>query len=88
MKKPPPETISREEFDLRLDSLNQQRNAELQQRDLEQIRIEELLARYEQTLDEIETAIEGKKEVPVYPVAIRKRLEELAARTAEMASLL
>ena len=49
-----PETITREEFDRRLDDFNERRGQELQQIEAKQRQVEALLTRYEQTLDEIE----------------------------------
>jgi hypothetical protein len=82
------ETITREEFDRRLDECNEQRRKELQQSEAEQAQIEQLLTRYENTLDEIEAELRSEDEPLAYPALIRKRLEELARKTTEVATSL
>ena len=82
------ETITREEFDKRLDAVNEQRARELQAMEEQQAAVEQLLARYERSLDEIEARLE-KTEEPVSPPAfLRRRLNELAEKTAALATSL
>jgi hypothetical protein len=88
MTTPIPDTISREEFDKRLDESNERQRRELQQRAEEQAQIEQLLTRYEHTLDEIEAELSANPEPLSYPTLIRTRLEELARKTAEVATTL
>src|SRR5258708_38581468 len=88
MATPTRETITREEFDKRVDESNARRRNELQQREEEQERVEQLLTRYEHTLDEIEAELRSRDEPPSYPARLRKRLEELARKTAEVAASL
>lgn len=88
MKTPTRETISREEFDRRLVESNERWSAELQRRDAEQVRVERLLSGYENTLDEVEEALRSTDHPRSYPTLLRKRLEELARRTAEVATSL
>lgn len=82
------ETINRAEFDKHLDENNERRQNELQLREEEQARIEQLITRYELTLDEMEAALSSKDEPSIYPTLIRNRLQELAIKTAEMATSL
>ena len=58
------DTITREEFDKRLDESNERRRQELQKQEEEQARIEQLLAHYENTLDEIEAELCSNDEPP------------------------
>ena len=88
MEQSTPETITRKEFDKRLDAFNEHQEEELQQAEEEQMRVEQLLTRYEQTLDEIEVKLHSTDEVPSQSRLLRKRLQELATRTAEMAASL
>ena len=88
MTTPIPDTISREEFDKRLDESNERQRTELQQRAEEQAQIEQLLTRYEHTLDEIEVELSTNDDSLSYPVLIRKRLEEPARKTIEVATTL
>lgn len=81
-------TISRAEFDKRLgDSIDRQ-HKELQQKEEEQARVEQLLTSYEHTLDEIEAELRSSDEPLAHPMLLRKRLEELARKTAEVATTL
>ena len=82
------ETISREEFDKRLDEFNERQARELRQAEDEQMRIEQLLKQYEHTLDEIEAKLRSNDEPPSRSMLLRKRLQELARKTAEMAASL
>lgn len=88
MTAPTRETITREEFDKRLDEINERRRNELQQKEEEQARVEQLLLRYEHALDEIEAELGSSTESPSYPALLRKRLQELANKTAEVAASL
>jgi DNA-binding MarR family transcriptional regulator len=81
-------TITRAEFDKRLDESNERRCKELQQTEEDQARVEQLLTHYENTLDEIESELRSNDEPPSYPILLRKRLEELARKTAEVATSL
>ena len=85
MKSPIRETITREEFDKRLDDSNARRSRELKQKEEELARIEQLITRYENTLDEIEVELESNDEPLSYSAQLRKRLQELADKTAEVA---
>jgi hypothetical protein len=51
MTTPKLKTITREEFDKRLDESNERRRNELQRREEEQAQAEQLLAHYEHALD-------------------------------------
>lgn len=82
------ETITRAEFDRHLDECNERRRKELQQSEAEQAQIEQLLTRYENTLDEIEAELRSENDPFAYPALIRKRLEELARKTTEVATSL
>lgn len=81
------ETITREEFDKRLDAANARHAQELQQMEEQQAKAEQLLSHYERVLSEIETELdEAGKESPVYSALLRKRLTELAEKTASVAA--
>ena len=82
------QSISREEFDKRLDAFNERRATELRHEDDELTQIEQLLAQYERTLEEIEVRIRSNVGVPPHSMLLRKRLLELANKTAEMAASL
>lgn len=82
------ETITREEFDRRLDACNERMRLELQQKEAELAQVEQLVTYYEQTLDEIETRLTSNDESSSYTTALRKRLQELAIKTTEMAASL
>jgi len=88
MATPTRDSIARDEFDRRLDALNERRQNELQQREGEQDQIECMLGNYEHVLDEIEAKLRSGDDPNSYPARIRRRLEELAKRTAELASSL
>lgn len=82
------DTITREEFDRRLDACNERMRVELHQKEAELAQVEQLLTYYEQTLDEIETRLDSQEEMPSYPAHLRNRLQELALKTTEMAASL
>jgi hypothetical protein len=82
------DTITREEFDRRLDAYNERMRLELQQKEAELAQVEQLLTQYENMLDEIEARSNSREETPSYPAVLRKRLQELAVKTAEMAASL
>lgn len=82
------DTITREEFDRRLDAYNERMRLELQQKEAELARVEQLLTYYEKTLDEIEAGSHTAEQAPTYPTSLRKKLRELAAKTVEMAASL
>jgi hypothetical protein len=69
-----------------LDDSNELRRNELQHGEEEQTQIEQLLLRYEHTLDEIEAELGSSGETPSYPALLPKRLQELANKTAEVAA--
>jgi len=81
-------TITPAEFDKRLDASNTKRQQELQQREEEQTRVEQLLTHYEQALDVIEAEFSSSEALPSYPTLLRTRLQELASKTAEIAASL
>lgn len=83
------DTITREEFDKRLDAANARHAQELQLMEEQQAKAEQLLSYYECTLSEIEVELENTgKESPAYPAQLRKRLTELAEKTASVAAAL
>ncbi len=82
------ETITREEFDKRLEAVNEQRAQELQAKEEQQAAVEQLLARYERSLDEIEARLEDTEEPVSHRAVLRKRLSELAQKTAALATSL
>lgn len=82
------DTITREEFDRRLDAYNERMRRELLEKEAELAQVEQLLTQYENTLDEIEARLDSREELPPYPAVLRKRLQELAVKTAEMAASL
>ncbi len=51
------DTITREEFDRRLDAYNERRHNELQRIEAQQAQVGSVLAHYEQMLDEIEAGL-------------------------------
>jgi multidrug resistance efflux pump len=53
------QTITREEFDRRLDAANAQRTQEIETLEQQQREAEKLLAQYEHTLDEIEAELDS-----------------------------
>ena len=79
------ETITREEFDKRLDAANARRSEELQTLETKQAMVEQTLAHYERTLREIEITLNSNVESAPLP-PLRKRLQELAERTALLAA--
>ena len=81
-------TITREEFDKRLDESNEQHRIGLRQREDEQVRVEQLLLRYENTLDEVEAELRLKDDPLSHKAVLRKRLEELARKTTDLATTL
>ena len=82
------ETIDLEEFNRRLDANNERKQIELNRREAKLDQVEQLLDYYEVALDEIEAEVRSKEKISVYPNALRLRLQELAAKTTEMASSL
>lgn len=82
------DTITREEFDRRLDAHNERMRLELEQKEAELARVEQLLTHYEQTLSEMEMGLHTTEQAPAYPITLRKKLRELAAKTVEMAASL
>jgi hypothetical protein len=80
------EAITREEFDKRVDAANERRVQELQQMEEQQAKAEQLLSYYEHALDEIEAELAAAGETAPLPVLLRKRLNELAERTAKVAA--
>lgn len=83
--------ITREEFDRRLDAYNERMQLEVQQKETELAQLEQLLTYYEQALDEVEARLNAKPEAEEpfsYPALLRKRLQELAIKTTEMAASL
>lgn len=82
------ETITREEFDRRLDAFNEKCHMELQQIEAKQTQVEALLTHYEYTLDEIEGKLATESEPLSQVLLLRKRLQELAIRTADVAASL
>lgn len=54
------ETITREEFDQLLDAHNEQMRLEVQQKEAELARVEQLLTYYETTLDEMEMRLNSE----------------------------
>lgn len=83
------ETITREEFDKRLDAANARRAQELKQMEEQLAEAEHLLSYYEHKLSGIETDLEkAKEESPAYSARLRERLTELAEKTASVAASL
>ena len=82
------DTITREEFDRRLDAHTERMRLEIQQKEAELAQVEQLLIHFENMLDEIETRLDGSEETSPYPAVLRKRLYELAIKTTEMAASL
>ena len=82
------ETITREEFDKRLDAVNERRARELQEMEEQQATVEQLLSRYERSLDEIEARLDDTEEPVSHSAFLRRRLKELAAKTAALATSL
>lgn len=82
------DTITREEFDRRLDAYNERMRQELLHKESELNRVEQLLTHYEQTLDDIESSLRSEVATPSYAARLRKRLQELAIKTAEVAASL
>ena len=80
------ETITREEFDQRLDAANTQHTKELQQIEEKQENVEQLLSYYEHTLDDIERELKSSSKSLQYPSLLRKRLNELAEKTLSVAA--
>ena len=81
-------TITRAEFDRRLNALNYQREEELQRIEAKQEQVEAVLTHYEQMLGEIEASLDTKDKLPSQTAHLRARLQELATKTAEVAALL
>jgi acetylglutamate synthase len=88
MPTPTRKPITREEFDKRLDESNEQHRTGLQQKEEEQARAEQLLLRYENTLDEVEAELRLKDDPLSHAALLRKRLEELARKTTDLATTL
>jgi len=61
---------------------------EVEAKESKQNQIEQLLTHYEQTLDDIEARLHSDQYISIPLIAIRKRLQELAAKTTEMAASL
>ena len=82
------DTIDFEEFERRLDANNERKHLELDRREAKLDQVEQLLSHYEAALDEIETDVRSKENVPAYPHSLRQRLQELATKTTEIAASL
>jgi predicted nucleic acid-binding Zn-ribbon protein len=88
MPHPKLDTITREEFDRRLEAHNARMQQELQKKEVELLEMEQLLSQYENALDEIEARLDSQEVTPNYPATLRQRLQELALKTTQMASSL
>jgi ABC-type transporter Mla subunit MlaD len=82
----PLETITREEFDRRLDAANERLRLKVDEIEEQQSKAEQLLSRYERALDEIEAELESADDSVRRPARLRKRLNELAEQTARVAA--
>lgn len=82
------DSIDLEEFNRRLDANNERKRMELGRREAKLDQVEQLLSYYDITLEEIEAEMHSKENVSVYPNVLRQRLQELAAKTTEMAASL
>lgn len=82
------DTIDLEEFNRRLDANNERKQIELDRQEAKLAQVEQLLTRYENALDEIEAGMQSVEKTSAYPTVLRKRLNELAAKTTEMAASL
>ena len=80
--------IDLEEFNRRLEACNEHKRMELDQHESKLAQVEKILSHYEQTLDELESRIRLEKNASPSQIALRKRLQELALKTNEMAALL
>ena len=79
--------IDLEEFNRRLNTGNERKRLELDHREANLDQVEQLLSRYETALDEVEAKMRSKEKTSDSN-ALRRRLQELATKTAEMASSL
>ena len=79
--------IDLEEFNRRLNTGNERKRLELDHREANLDQVEQLLSRYEAALDEVEAKMRSKEKTSDSN-ALRRRLQELATKTAEMASSL
>jgi hypothetical protein len=80
------DTITREEFDARLNAANAHRERELRRMEDQLAQTENLLSYYEGILAEIEGQLDGPVESIPHPALLRQRLNELAERTARVAA--
>lgn len=80
-----PIEVSREEFDQRLTAANVQRSTQLDAVEAHQTRVEQLLSIYERTLDKMEIELTAGETLR-YPTRLRRRLTELAEKTALVAA--
>ena len=81
------DTITREEFDKRLDAANSRRSEELKAIEEQQMKAEQLLSYYECSLDAVEAELNNTDESEPPSIRLHRRLKELADRTAQIAAM-
>lgn len=81
------ETITREEFDKRLDASNERLRQQVETIQQEQEKMERLLAFYEGELKDIEAELNSEDKTRLYSTLLRQRLHQLAEKTAQVAAL-
>ena len=85
---PSQQTLTLEEFNLRLESYNNYKQNELASQASEHSKVEELLRGLAQTLEELEAKCDTKLESTSQAGLLRSRLLELASKTVQLAASL